>query len=262
MRVLYIGQSGDDVRAWQVFLRGLIPTSVIESSGVFDDTTKAETRGFQRASGVTSDGVVGPLTLSKALAVGFNPLSDDRTSENSSSWPAPPAFGPMSAHDRQTIFGVFSYISAPVPGNPEAIQITNGWATSNIVYPVIPQFANVSGAPGSGKVPFHAVAVPQFIKLWADWEQAGLLPRILTWGGSWVPRFVRGSRVYLSNHSWGTAFDINVQWNMLGSMPALKGQKGSIRELVEIANDNGFYWGGHFGGRPDGMHFEVAKVMP
>jgi len=22
----------------------------------------------------------------------------------------------------------------------------------------------------------------------------------------------------------------------------------------------GFYWGGHFSGRPDGVHFEVARV--
>jgi hypothetical protein len=262
MRVLYIGQSGDDVRAWQVFLRGLVPTSVIQTSGVFDDTTKAETQGFQRASGVTPDGVVGTVTLSEAMAVGFNPLSDDRTGEDSSSWPPAPAFGPMSASDRQRIFGVFSYVSAPVPGNPEAIQITNGWATSNIIHVTIPQLCNVVGAPGSGIVPFHRAAANQLVKLWADWEQAGLLTFALTWAGSWVPRFVRGSRVYLSNHSWGTAFDINAQWNMLGSMPALKGQKGSVRELVEIANDNGFYWGGHFGGRPDGMHLEIARIIP
>ncbi|MFC1534810.1 M15 family metallopeptidase [Thermodesulfobacteriota bacterium] len=23
----------------------------------------------------------------------------------------------------------------------------------------------------------------------------------------------------------------------------------------------GFYWGGHFKSRPDGMHFEVAKIL-
>jgi hypothetical protein len=38
------------------------------------------------------------------------------------------------------------------------------------------------------------------------------------------------------------------------------GQKGSVRELVQIANNNGFYWGGHFS-RKDGMHFEIAKVV-
>ena len=74
-----------------------------------------------------------------------------------------------------------------------------------------------------------------------------------------MPRFVRGSRTILSNHSFGTAFDINVPWNLLGSVPALVGQKGSVRELVPIANQNGFYWGGHFP-RKDGMHFSIAKL--
>lgn len=36
------------------------------------------------------------------------------------------------------------------------------------------------------------------------------------------------------------------------------GKQGCVRELVEIATEQGFYWGGHFKSRPDGMHFEVA----
>jgi hypothetical protein len=84
---------------------------------------------------------------------------------------------------------------------------------------------------------------------------------VLTWEGSFAPRFVRGSNVTLSNHAWGTAFDINYAWNTLGAQPALRGQKGSVRELVPIANEFGFYWGGHFKGRADGMHFEVARPL-
>jgi hypothetical protein len=95
--------------------------------------------------------------------------------------------------------------------------------------------------------------------LWADWERAGLLHLVLTWHGSYVARFVRGSDRTLSNHAFGSAFDINFAWNKLGTVPALVGQKGTVRELVQIANDNGFYWGGHFK-RLDGMHFEVAQV--
>jgi hypothetical protein len=38
------------------------------------------------------------------------------------------------------------------------------------------------------------------------------------------------------------------------------GQKGCVRELVPIANEFGFYWGGHFS-RMDGMHFEIAKLL-
>lgn len=64
-----------------------------------------------------------------------------------------------------------------------------------------------------------------------------------------------------SNHAWGTAFDINVPWNGLGATPALVGARGSVRKLVPLANEHGFYWGGHFNGRPDGMHFEIAQIL-
>jgi hypothetical protein len=107
----------------------------------------------------------------------------------------------------------------------------------------------------------HAKAGQQIVNTFQQWEDGGLDNLILTWAGSWVPRYVRGSRKYLSNHSWGTAFDINVPWNGLGKVPALKGKKGSVRELVGIANENGLFWGGHYQNRPDGMHFEVAKVL-
>jgi predicted lactoylglutathione lyase len=50
---------------------------------------------------------------------------------------------------------------------------------------------------------------------------------------------------------------VNEPFNKFGSMPALVGQRGSVRKLVSIANEHGFYWGGHFS-NPDGMHFEVA----
>ena len=51
--------------------------------------------------------------------------------------------------------------------------------------------------------------------------------------------------------------------------PAMIGEIGCVRELVPIANECGFYWGGHFGldsngkviGRMDGMHFEIAKII-
>jgi hypothetical protein len=65
----------------------------------------------------------------------------------------------------------------------------------------------------------------------------------------------------LSNHAFGGAFDINDQWNGLGETPALVGARGCVRELVEIANRFGFFWGGHYSHRPDGMHFEIARLL-
>ena len=158
------------------------------------------------------------------------------------------------------VFGRFAFVSAPLPDNPENISITDGWDRDNIVRVLIPELIGVNGAPRSGSIQFHKLAAAQLAALWQDWRGAGLLERVLSFEGSFVPRFIRGSRTTLSNHAFGSAFDINAKFNPLGAVPALLGHEGAVRELVSIANDHGFYWGGHFQNRPDGMHFEIAQV--
>lgn len=69
-----------------------------------------------------------------------------------------------------------------------------------------------------------------------------LIRLVLTYAGSFDPRFIRGSTTTLSNHAFGSAFDINAEWNPLGHTPAPKGTEGSVRELVPIAHEYGFYW--------------------
>jgi hypothetical protein len=100
----------------------------------------------------------------------------------------------------------------------------------------------------------------QMLALWDAWDKAGLLPMILSYEGAYVPRLIRGSTTSLSNHAYGSAFDINYHWNQLGATPAKAGAKGSVRELVPLAHKHGFYWGGNFA-RLDGMHFEVCKIL-
>jgi hypothetical protein len=189
------------------------------------------------------------------------PAAAPISANSSPDWPPPPSFGllPNTAARQQT-FGAFQFVHEPVAGNPENIRITDGWQQHNIVPVTIPQLIGVRGAPRNGVVLFHRLAAKQLAAMWAAWEAAGLIDRVLVWAGSFVPRFIRGSRSELSNHAFGTAFDINVRWNGLGAQPALVGQQGCVRELVPIANEHGFYWGGHFRGRPDGMHFEVAEL--
>jgi hypothetical protein len=87
-----------------------------------------------------------------------------------------------------------------------------------------------------------------------------LLNHILTFDGAYTSRFIRCSNKTLSNHAFGTAFDINAGENPLGAQPALPGRKGCVFELVPTAHQFGFYWGGHFS-RRDGMHFEIAKRL-
>jgi hypothetical protein len=257
LKLIRINSSGPLVTSWQFFLLG---QGLYEGSadGIFDEEVKEATIEFQRHHGLQPDGVVGNKTFGQAMILGFQGAIDTRTDKSGPDWPSPPNFKPLVGNEeRQKVFGKFKFIHAPLPKNPENIRIIDDWESKNIVTVSIPQLVPIKG---SDKVRFHKLGAQQMVKLWSDWEKAGLMPLVLTWAGSFVPRFVRGSRKNLSNHSFGSAFDINVAWNLLGVMPALVGQKGSVRELVPIANDNGFYWGGHFT-RLDGMHFEIARIL-
>ena len=109
----------------------------------------------------------------------------------------------------------------------------------------------------NNRILVNAKIAERFLGLWAAWEQAGLLDCVLTYAGCYNARKVRGGR-RVSDHAFAIAFDINVAWNRLGHAPALWGDRGSVLQLVPIAIDHGFYWGGDFAKRPDGMHFGVA----
>jgi hypothetical protein len=261
VQTLRKGATGAEVKSWQLFLRGSVPNSEMIVDGMFNDATLIETIAFQSAHGLKPDGVVGPLTFATAMSLGFDPTRDDSGDENGPNWPPKPDCWPISYYDREHLFGVIKYVPAAIPGNPEAVSIVNDWARHNIMTIDVPQLVGVKNASKAGTIFIHKVIAKQTLDLFAAWESAELTGRLLTWDGSWVPRFVRGSRSVLSNHSWGTAFDINAQWNMIGRRPALKGHKGCVRELVQIAYDHGFYWLGWKTQNCDGMHFEAFKIM-
>ncbi|MEI6205516.1 MAG: M15 family metallopeptidase [Desulfuromonadales bacterium] len=260
-RVLRTGCRGPDVKKWQYFLIGQssLPGN---ADGVFGDLTFNATVAFQQKYNLEADGVVGHQTLVTAIQLGFVVLDDTTgTNENGPNWPSKPGFRPITSNvQRQRLFGEFSYRHDPQPGNYEQIHITGSWIAENIVTAAIPQLAGIQGAHENGNIKVHKLVASQFKALWQAWQDKNLLGRILTFDGSFAPRFVRGSTRTLSNHAFGTAFDINVAWNRINTQPALVGARGCVRELVTIANDHGFYWGGHYGKRLDGMHFEVVVV--
>ena len=258
MKTLRIGDNNKHVRRWQNFLLGQ-GFEIGKADGDFGPKTFEGTVKFQAARGLEADGVVGNKTIGSAMLLGFQVVDDNIEGMMSPKWPKEPDFKPLkSTRARQEVFGKFDFVHAPSSDNPEKIAVLGDWAKENIITAKVPQLIAIKGSPN---VAFHKLAAPQLEKLWQDWEDADLMHLVLTWAGSYVPRFIRGSRKSLSNHAFGTAFDINVAWNGLGVQPALVGRKGSVRELIQIANANGFYWGGHFKRRPDGMHFEVAKIM-
>lgn len=257
VKLLKRGERGTLVRRWQTFLRG--QGFAVTVSGVFDTATEKATREFQAAHKLSVDGIVGNESFGKAMSLGFEMV--DFTGEAKSGWPKEPRFPPLtSTAERQAVFGRFRYAPDPSPGNMEQIRILDDWEAKNIVRVKIPQVVGVTGASRSGNVGFHRLAAAQLEGLWEAWEDAGLIDCVLTYAGSYNPRFIRGSTTTLSNHAFGTAFDINYAWNRLGVEPAWPGEQGCLFELVPIAHKWGFYWGGHFS-RRDGMHFEVAKLL-
>lgn len=220
--------------------------------GEFGPVTEKATKAFQRRAGLHSDGLVGSQTYAAAADAGLS-IAEATDSEL---WPPPPAnLVPYRNNtERARAFGKFAFEAKPTRANPECIVIDPAWVKANIVRlkcpvagPILPKFISI-----------HTKVAADFEALLIDWRDAKLLKHVLMWNGSFVPRFIRGSQKNLSNHSWGTAFDINAGYNPLGAIPALKGHEGSVRELVASANERNFYWGGHFS-RMDGMHFEAAR---
>jgi hypothetical protein len=266
MQALRIGMRGPLVQAWQNFLvgQGFDPGG---AEGDFGDKTQTATMAFQQAQGLKADGVVGQQTFAKAMALGFHLVEEPDTDETGTNFPPRPNFPSLQRNSqRMDLFGHFDFVPAPTADDREHIRILGSWVQNNIIDVPIPQLRRTRIRNPPAAMPFHRLAAAQLKALWQAWEDANLLDLILTYDGAFEPRFKRGQSngglEALSNHAFGSAFDINADLNSFGTTPLLVGQEGSVRKLVPIANAHGFYWGGHFSTRPDGMHFEIALLQP
>jgi hypothetical protein len=248
---LILGDKGQWVGVWQgVLIASGFSLHPYGADEHFGKLTAEMTRRYQRAFGLEPDGVVGPSTWATVGEQEHLPITEPFTDS-----PFPPI------QNRGVVFGEIQHQPAPTTANPEGICILGSWVQDNIVRVELPELVGILGAPSDGGVYFHKLGAEQLQGLFAAWREEELLDRIEAWAGSWVPRYIRGSRSVLSNHAYGTAFDLNAPWNPMGAEPAHVGERGCLRELVPIAHDFGFFWGGNFRGRPDGMHFELAKVL-
>lgn len=263
--VIKKGSKGEVVSEWQAFLKGIkLYSGIID--GDFGNGTHQATITFQTKYKLKADGVVGQGTWAKAIGLGLHldiqpETPSASTTSSDPNFPPKPDFPPLVTNEqRAQLFGRIEFVANPSTANPEGIKITNSFERDNIVSVSLPQLAKATGGKYT-TMRFHKSCAKQLQGFFIDIEKAGLLHLIISYSGAFYPRFVRGSRSALSNHSYGTAFDINVPQNGLNKTPALVGQKGCVRELVPIAHKWGFYWGGHFS-RPDGMHFEIAKILP
>jgi hypothetical protein len=74
------------------------------------------------------------------------------------------------------------------------------------------------------------------------------------WGYAY--RDVRGSTTSLSNHSSGTAIDLNATEHPLGKVGTFPNEK--VPMIRALAKKYGLIWGGDYRNRKDEMHFEIA----
>lgn len=144
------------------------------------------------------------------------------------------------------------------------------WERANIVALMVPWPVGERRA-----IRVHRLAAPHFRELFARWQEQQLLDRIKTFGGGHVCRLIRGREgstnlAHLSNHSYGTAIDLNVLWNPRGKESPPAGAPGSLVELVPTMYACGFVWGGDFRSSDksnpmklcDPMHIELGVIEP
>lgn len=78
--------------------------------------------------------------------------------------------------------------------------------------------------------------------------------------GTWNIRNMRGGSS-LSTHAFGVAIDIAAPWNALGRKPGYNKHSFTDNSLIVKAfKEEGWIWGGDWERRPDGMHFQAARI--
>lgn len=135
------------------------------------------------------------------------------------------------------------------------INSPSDWKKKNIIKVNIPDLAV------GGSMSFHRRVAPQFLAFFRAAAVRGVASRVLTYDGSFVLRTITKNPRKVSNHSLGTAVDLNANWNPYGGRTAKRGTEGSLSELADLCADFGIYWGDWYSENRDAMHFEVVSVL-
>lgn len=268
-----------EVQRWQYYLlkHGFGQVGAID--GDFGAKTEVATKFFQVKNGLNPSGSLDKRTLDFAGSSEYSILPDDYYRDRAGDeWPAkPPGTKSPSNSWRNKNFTCFKFTQVKRQFRPERESIVIGascdgkssdWIRDHIVDIAVPQLRFASGYPGY--VRCHTKAATALGDLFKKWEADDLLHLILRYEGCFNPRYKRNHSPgdaaqperesvdvnELSNHSFGSAIDMNYSQNEFPATAALCGEKGSTRELVDSAAALGFYWGGFF---QDGNHFELAK---
>ena len=92
-----------------------------------------------------------------------------------------------------------------------------------------------------------------FAKDFHEWVEPIDQGQLDDWGYAF--RMTRGSDKVLSNHSSGTAIDLNALKHPLGKSNTFTKEQCNIITL--LITKYGLAWGGHYKKRKDEMHFEI-----
>jgi len=152
------------------------------------------------------------------------------------------------------IFGSFHY--RDLSGG--RIEVDPNWIAQNIVTITLPGL--------NQKVQVNKAAAPNFIQAFnyikngtavINGKQVPLLSLIHTMDGTFVTRHVNWNPAKgLSNHSWGTAIDINAADHFRYVNPAGEPYDPNVILWEKAFKPAGFSWGNRYS---DSMHYELIK---
>lgn len=133
-----------------------------------------------------------------------------------------------------------SYNGWPASKDPAKIDVKS--------YPIRGTEFKIKCADGAGQLlaefaaQFHALIEPIDTGALDDW--------------GYCYRMVRGTTDKLSNHSSGSAIDLNASKHPLGKIGTFPPEK--VPMIQALARKYGLTWGGDYRGRKDEMHFELS----
>jgi hypothetical protein len=134
------------------------------------------------------------------------------------------------------------------------LKSSNGWPASKDAAEI-----GIKSYPIPGttiKIRCAQKVAPLLVALCADFDKlvepidVGSLD---SWGYAFRP--IRGETETLSNHSSGTAVDLNAEAHPLGKRETFTMEQETI--VRQIAAKYGCRWGGDYKNRADEMHFEI-----
>ena len=135
------------------------------------------------------------------------------------------------------------------------ILSANGWIASKVRAEIGIESFSIPGtktklACAKAVAPLLVGFAAEFHQLIEPIDEGGLDD----WG--YCFRQIRGDAVNLSNHSSGTAIDLNASKHPLGKVGTFPIEK--VPMIRALAKKYGLIWGGDYRNRKDEMHFEIA----